>query len=446
MNNTIKHLLFVGMPCALCVGALCCVLLLAPGTSVSWPARVIILQQGGGHLAGLFDGLRHNAVFDVTSFGRVSGGSSCGHGLVAGVVRFFDKVVYADQPDICTTPNCGLSNCTGNCQLQEDPPLSCGVDCDPQTYDSTVNDCAHAPQNSGLYIGCNSACGEATICLHCPALTCTNTNMPPSCPFSIVCGHDYECGDWGGYCGSDFCCDPPAPGGGCQAVQGSNDLCGSDWSCCNYGEQDDESECGLMGSCGSNGCCLGAYTPIIIDVKGDGYSLTSAVNGVEFDMAGAGKTVQIAWTSAGSDDAFLALDRNGNGRIDDGTELFGNYTPQPAPGGGLPKNGWNALAVYDQPAKGGNGDGWIDAQDAIYSKLLLWVDKNHNGKSEPHELFTLRQLGIARICLSYTSSTWTDAFGNVFRYRSSVVHQNPYLGQQDAAYDVLLQTQKRGKT
>jgi hypothetical protein len=189
-------------------------------------------------------------------------------------------------------------------------------------------------------------------------------------------------------------------------------------------------------------CCTDTYDPVIIDVKGDGYSLTSAANGVNFDMTGNGKDAQIAWTSAGSDDAFLALDRNGNGRIDNGTELFSNYTPQPN-STKIPGNGWDALAVYDQPANGGNQDGVIDVHDAIYPKLLLWVDKNHNGKSEPSELFTLPQLGIVRIDLHYTLSKWTDAYGNAFRYRSAVVHKNPYPGEQDAAYDVILQSGKK---
>jgi hypothetical protein len=159
-------------------------------------------------------------------------------------------------------------------------------------------------------------------------------------------------------------------------------------------------------------------------------------------MAGNGKQEQIAWTSAGSDDAFLTLDRNGNGRIDNGTELFSNFTSQPQPGKGSTKNGWAALAVYDQPENGGNGDGWIDAHDAIYPKLLLWVDRNHNGKSEPNELFGLAQLGVERISLNYTLNKWVDAYGNAFRYQAAVVHQNPYPGENNWAYDVMLQAQE----
>jgi hypothetical protein len=200
------------------------------------------------------------------------------------------------------------------------------------------------------------------------------------------------------------------------------------------------SDDGIWGYCDSNGCCVPGdnyYDPILIDVNGDGYSLTSVPNGVMFDMVGNGKQVQTAWTSAGSDDAFLALDRNGDGRIDNGTELFSNFTPQPNTKSG--KNGWNALAFYDLPENGGNGDGWIDAQDAVYSKLLLWVDKNHNGVSEPNELFTLPQLGVKRIFLHYTQSKWVDAYGNMFRYRARMVRGDPYPGEDDWAYDVLLQ-------
>ena len=176
--------------------------------------------------------------------------------------------------------------------------------------------------------------------------------------------------------------------------------------------------------------------PIIIDLTGTGYQLTSIRMGVSFDFLGNGKPAQMSWTAGNWKGGFLALDRNGNGRIDDGTELFGNVTPQLAPSTGQTRNGFRALAVYDQPEHGGNGDGWIDKNDAIYASLLVWVDTNHNGVSEPGELLSLQKAGIQRISLNYNLSQWTDAYGNTFRYRAPIVAAVP---SDQAAYDVLLQ-------
>jgi len=109
--------------------------------------------------------------------------------------------------------------------------------------------------------------------------------------------------------------------------------------------------------------------------------------------------------------------------------------PQPH---GSALNGFTALAQFDLPQQGGNGDGVIDQRDKVYPYLFLWFDRNHNGVSDPGELLGLAQSGVTSMDLHYVPYHQTDSYGNRLRYRSKFRSTGPGQGRDHWVYDVVL--------
>ncbi len=150
-------------------------------------------------------------------------------------------------------------------------------------------------------------------------------------------------------------------------------------------------------------------SPIVLNLQNGAYQLSGRTAPVHFDIDADGVPDTMTWTAPSAAMGFLALDRNGNGIIDNGAELFGDHTP--LGDGSRAKNGFEALKQYDS-----NGDGVIDARDPIWQKLLIWIDANHDGKSTPDELRPITATEITRIDLDYHWTGRRDGNGNVFRF------------------------------
>jgi T1SS-143 domain-containing protein len=139
-----------------------------------------------------------------------------------------------------------------------------------------------------------------------------------------------------------------------------------------------------------------AIDPIILDLDHNGIALTTLDHGVSFDINADGHQDKIAWT-AGTD-GILAYDVDGNGKIDNGSEIF-----SPHFAGGTYVDGLAALATLDS-----NHDGKIDANDEAFSKLTIWQDLNHNGISDAGELSSLSDHQIASLSLDTHASGTRD--------------------------------------
>jgi hypothetical protein len=186
---------------------------------------------------------------------------------------------------------------------------------------------------------------------------------------------------------------------------------------------------GALAAAAGIGALIMLADPLILDLDGDGVALTSAAGGVVFDMTGAGPA-RTAWVS-GSDDALLAIDLDGNGRIDNGGELFGDAFSL---GGQRARDGFEALALADSPRNAGNGDGRVDPRDGLYDRLLLWRDGNRDGVSQAGELSSLSSAGIEALGTQQRTRSTTDRHGNDLSAQGSFLR----AGQAGRMFDACL--------
>ena len=113
------------------------------------------------------------------------------------------------------------------------------------------------------------------------------------------------------------------------------------------------------------GAGSGLSAGALLDLDGDGIETVGLSANIYFDHDADGVLTKTGWV--GKDDALLVWDRNANGRIDTGAELFGDFTA--LPNGALAPNGFAALAALDA-----NSDGMLDARDPAFAELRLWCD------------------------------------------------------------------------
>jgi hypothetical protein len=139
-----------------------------------------------------------------------------------------------------------------------------------------------------------------------------------------------------------------------------------------------------------------AATPLVLDLDGNGVQTLDVNEGVQFDLLNTGSKQTVGWLS--KQDGLLAMDLNGDGRINSGAELFGDQTV--LADGTLATDGWVALSAQDS-----NTDGKIDAQDANFKQLRVWVDANSNGMTDAGEMSTLAESGIVSIDLNHMGGT-----------------------------------------
>jgi hypothetical protein len=239
-----------------------------------------------------------------------------------------------------------------------------------------------------------------------------------------TCEAGYDAGSAWGACTPTTCTGTEAP---CLTAAGK-----SGFAACDGGKI--TSECGVVqnchpgqslpnGTCGQAPCTLSGgiwsaevscNTPLVLAFQGESVEFTDAPG--NFDVAGRELSVGTRWVSRLT--PWLALDRDGNGTIDDGHELFGSMTE--LADGTRARDGFAALAALDD-----DGDGRITARDPSFGRLLLWRDDNQNRRSEPDELSPVSDSGLVAIDLGYrVDPRCTD--GDCEMERARFVYRDAY--------------------
>ena len=174
----------------------------------------------------------------------------------------------------------------------------------------------------------------------------------------------------------------------------------------------------------------GITSPIVINFDNGPYRLTGTESAVLFDITGSGSRIPISWTAAGTNQSFLWIDRNHDGAVTGGAELFGTATMLSS--GQRAANGFEALRDFDA-----NGDGVIDANDQVWHRLMLWTDLNHNAISEPNEVTHVADSALRAISLKYHWTGKRDSHGNTFQYEGLISIANGGNGtRQQPVYDI----------
>ncbi len=153
------------------------------------------------------------------------------------------------------------------------------------------------------------------------------------------------------------------------------------------------------------------YSPLLLDLTGQGFKLDGPADGVYFDLNATGRKVVTGWPSE-NNMGFLVRDLDKDRGITSGAELFGNATM--LKNGTRAANGFEALKDLDE-----NHDGIFNRLDPAWATVKVWIDKNHNGLSERRELYTLNDLDIDSINLNYATVFEVDAYGNQTKQRST---------------------------